>query len=39
MSETVDMSGVDVDQLMVKWEEALALRRARSKLSPVRLLL
>jgi lipopolysaccharide/colanic/teichoic acid biosynthesis glycosyltransferase len=34
--EDLEKKSVDVDQLMVKWEEALALRRARSKLDPVK---
>ena len=36
MSQKVNLSSVDVDQLMVKWDEALALRHARTKLSPVK---
>ncbi len=36
MIQRVDFSSVDIDQLMVKWEEALALRRARSRLAPIK---
>lgn len=36
MVPNIDFHAVDVDQLMVKWDEALALRRTRSKLLPLK---
>ena len=37
MLEDFEKNSIDVDQLMVKWEEALILSHARSKLRPLRL--